>query len=28
MFQAIRVTDSPALRTSDLLICQKMDMNV
>lgn len=28
LFQAIRVTDSPALRTSDLLICQKMDMNV
>jgi len=28
LFQAIRVADTPALRTSDLLICQKMDMNV
>ncbi|WP_230865894.1 type III-A CRISPR-associated RAMP protein Csm5 [Mycobacterium canetti] len=28
LFQAIRVTDSPGLRTSDLLICQKMDVNV
>jgi CRISPR-associated protein Csm5 len=28
LFQAIRVADSPPLRTTDLLICQKMDMNV
>jgi CRISPR-associated protein Csm5 len=28
LFQAIRVADSPALNKRDLLICQKMDMNV
>jgi CRISPR-associated protein Csm5 len=28
LFQAIRVRDSPPLTTSDLLICQKVDMNV
>jgi CRISPR-associated protein Csm5 len=28
LFQAIRVADSPSLETRDLLICQKMDMNV
>lgn len=28
LFQAIRVADSPPLSTGDLLICQKMDMNV
>lgn len=28
LFQAVRVSDSPAMRTQDLLICQKIDMNI